>query len=216
MISKLHSHPYHFSLPKRSFDLCLSFLALIVLSPLFIIIAILIKLTSKGPVFFKQNRVGKNGVVFPMIMFRTMKVGAERLQRRYRHLNEASGPVFKIRNDPRFVGIGKSLARTGLDEVPQLTNVIKGQMSLVGPRPLPIKEVRKLTPIQKERHLIKPGMTSDWVVKGSHSMKFEKWMQLDKEYVLKASFLKDLVILLKTLTIIPKLVLRTILRVFRT
>ena len=216
MINKLHPHPYHFSLSKQLFDLCLSFLGLIVLFPFFIIIAILIKLTSKGPVFFKQNRVGKNGVVFPIIMFRTMKVGAERLQWRCRHLNEADGPVFKIRDDPRFVGIGKSLARTGLDEAPQFINVIKGEMSLVGPRPLPIKEARKLTPIQKERHLIKPGMTSSWVVKGSHSMKFEKWMQLDKEYVLKASFLKDLVILLKTLTIISKLVFRTILRVFRT
>jgi lipopolysaccharide/colanic/teichoic acid biosynthesis glycosyltransferase len=139
-----------------------------------------------------------------------MKVGAESLQERYFHLNEADGPVFKIRNDPRFVGIGRLLARTGLDETPQLINVIKGEMSLVGPRPLPIKEAKKLTQAQKVRELIKPGITSSWVVEGSHSLKFKKWMQLDKEYVLKAYFLKDLVILFKTTIIMFNSVFETI------
>ena len=212
----LHLHPYHNSLLKRLFDICLSSLCLIIFFPLFIIIAILIKFTSKGPVFFKQNRVGKNGKVFQIVMFRTMKVGAERLQGRYRHLNEADGPVFKIRNDPRFVGIGRFLARTGLDETPQLINVIRGEMSLVGPRPLPIKEARKLTRTQKVRELIKPGITSSWVVEGSHSMKFIKWMQLDKEYVLKAHFLKDLTILFKTIIIMFNSVFETIRGIFKT
>lgn len=216
MTAKLHPHSYHDSLSKRLFDMCLSFIALIIFSPLFIIVAFLIKLASKGPVFFIQKRVGKNGKVFKMIMFRTMKVGAERLQGRYFHLNEADGPVFKIRNDPRFVGIGRFLARTGLDETPQLINVIRGEMSLVGPRPLPIKEAKKLTQTQKVRELIKPGITSSWVVEGSHLMKFKKWMQLDKEHVLKAYFLKDLTILFKTTIIIINSVFETIQAIFKT
>ncbi len=202
MRSKLYPHPYHRSLLKRLLDVGLSCLGLAILSPLFVCFAILILFASKGPVFFTQKRVGKNGKVFKMIMFRTMKVGAERLQWHYFHLNEADGPVFKIRNDPRFVGIGRLLARTGLDEAPQLINVIRGEMSLVGPRPLPIKEAKKLTQTQKVRELIKPGITSRWVVEDSHSMKFKKWMQLDKEYVLKASFLGDVSILFKTLIVI--------------
>ena len=137
-------------------------------------------------------------------MFRTMYVGAERDQEKYRHLNEADGPVFKIKDDPRFVGIGKFLARTGLDELPQLINVIKGEMSLVGPRPLPVNEAKKLTSAQKVRELIKPGMTSSWVVKGAHSLTFRKWMKLDRIYVENASFLTDLSILLKTGEIVLK------------
>ncbi len=213
MSPKLFPHPYHYSWQKRLFDILLSFIGLIVLSPLLVTIAILIKFTSKGPVFFKQKRVGRNGQVFQMIKFRAMKKGAERQQRRYRHLNEADGPVFKIRNDPRFTKFGKLLAKTGLDETPQLLNVIKGEMSLVGPRPLPISEVRKLTSLQNKRHLTKPGMTSSWVVKGSHAMKFEKWMQLDRQYVSSASLASDITILIKTLIIVPKLFLRLMLNV---
>lgn len=213
MDTKLFPHPYHHSWQKRLFDTLLSSLGLIVLSPLLVIISILIKFTSKGPVFFKQKRVGRNGKAFQMIKFRIMKKGAERQQKRYRHLNEAYGPVFKIRNDPRFTKFGKLLAKTGLDEAPQLLNVIKGEMSLVGPRPLPISEVRKLTSLQNKRHLIKPGMTSSWVVKGSHSLKFEKWMQLDRQYVSSASLPGDITILVKTLIIVPKLFLRLMLNV---
>lgn len=129
-----------------------------------------------------------------------MEEGAERQQWRYLHLNEADGPVFKIRDDPRFTRVGKFIARAGLDEVAQLINVAKGEMSLVGPRPLPVSEAKKLTPFQNARHLIKPGVTSSWVVKGPHSMKFKKWMQLDRQYVLRASFAGDVAILVKTLT----------------
>jgi lipopolysaccharide/colanic/teichoic acid biosynthesis glycosyltransferase len=200
--AKLTESPYHNSFQKQLFDIGLSFLGLIILSPLFLISAILIKLASKGPVFFVQNRTGKNGKVFRMIMFRTMKVGAERLQKRYLHLNEADGPVFKIKNDPRFVGIGKFLSRTGFNETPQFINVIRGEMSLVGPRPFPVKEAKKLTRTQKVRELIKPGITSSWVVEGSHSMKFNKWMQLDRNYVLKASLSKDFSIIYKTIMLI--------------
>lgn len=213
MSPKLFLHPFHHSWQKRLFDTLLSSLGLIVLSPLLVIISILIKFTSKGPVFFKQKRVGRNSKAFQMIKFRVMKKGAERQQKRYRHLNEAYGPVFKIRNDPRFTKFGKLLAKTGLDEAPQFINVIKGEMSLVGPRPLPISEVRKLTSLQKKRHLIKPGMTSNWVVKGSHTMKFEKWMQLDRQYLSSASLATDITILVKTLMIVPRLFLRLMLNI---
>lgn len=127
-----------------------------------------------------------------------MYEGAERDQKKYAHLNEADGPVFKIRDDPRFVGIGKFLAHTGLDELPQLINVIKGDMSMVGPRPLPVTEAKKLTKAQKVRELVKPGITSSWVVSGAHSLSFETWMKLDKDYIESASLTTDLSILLKT------------------
>lgn len=204
MTKKLIPYPYHSSLLKRSFDLILSAIGVVFLSPLFLIISIFIKLASKGPAIFKQRRVGKNGKTFKIFMFRTMYVGAEHDQKKFIHLNEADGPVFKIRDDPRFVGIGKFFARTGLDELPQLINVIKGEMSLVGPRPLPITEAKKLTKDQKLRELVKPGMTSTWVVKGAHSLKFTKWMQLDKEYTTNSSIQLDILILLKTILLFLK------------
>ena len=206
----LKTHPYHSSLQKWLFDFVLSLLGLIILSPLFLAIAIAIRLTSKGPIFFIQKRVGKDSKVFKIIMFRTMYVGAERDQKKFSHLNEAGGPVFKIRNDPRFVGIGKFLARTGLDELPQLINVLKGEMSLVGPRPLVISEAKKLTKKQKVRELVRPGITSSWVVEGTHALSFEKWMQLDREYIHRASIGKDIEILLKTALTVAVLTLRQI------
>jgi lipopolysaccharide/colanic/teichoic acid biosynthesis glycosyltransferase len=170
----------------------------------------LIKLTSKGPVLFVQKRAGKDGKVFRMFKFRTMKLGASRLQRRYMSLNEADGPVFKIYNDPRFTGIGKLLSRTGLDELPQLINILKGEMSTVGPRPLPLEEARRLSKYQKVRELVKPGITSNWVVSGSHALSFDKWMKLDRKYVYAASFTEDLSIVWKTLVLIIGYVLKYI------
>lgn len=193
---------YHSSLLKRLFDLGCSFFGLVIFSPLFLVIAIVIKLTSKGPVFFIQKRVGKGGKVFKFIKFRTMKEDAARKQWRYKHLNEADGPVFKIQADPRFTKFGKILSGTGLDELPQLAHVLKGEMSLVGPRPLPLSEVKKLTPVQKKRHLIKPGLTSLWVVNGAHCLSFRQWMLLDRNYVQKASIPIDARVLLGTAKII--------------
>ena len=137
-----------------------------------------------------------------------MVSGAERLKWRYRHLNEADGSVFKIRNDPRFTKVGKFLAKTGLDELPQFINVLKGDMSLVGPRPLPVNEAKKLTKKQKARTLVRPGITSSWVVEGTHVLSFEKWMQLDREYIRRASIGKDIEILLKTALTVAILTLR--------
>ena len=137
-----------------------------------------------------------------MIKFRTMKVGSEKLQNKYRSINEADGPVFKIYNDPRLTPIGKILSQTGLDEIPQLINVLKGDMSIVGPRPLPVEEAKKLTKTQKIRQLVNPGITSSWVVEGSHSLSFKKWMELDKDYVENANLTTDITISVKTFLIV--------------
>lgn len=215
MATTINPHHYHHSLLKRLFDAGSSLFGLIIFSPLFLVITLIIKLTSKGSVFFTQKRVGRNGALFKFLKFRTMRVGAEREQSRLRHLNEVYGPVFKIRDDPRFTKFGKFLARTGLDELPQLINVFKGEMSLVGPRPFPVSEARKLTKNQKVRELIKPGMTSSWVVAGAHNLSFKKWVQLDKEHVLSTSFQQDLVILLETARIVSKLTVGQILKLFK-
>ena len=211
MAKKLVRHPYHNSLPKRFLDIALSFFGVILLSPLFVIIAILIKFTSPGPAFFKQRRVGKNGKDFSLIKFRTMELGAENEIKKLSNLNEADGPVFKIYNDPRYTKFGKILARTGLDELSQLINVVKGEMSLVGPRPLPIYEAEKLTKAQKVRELVKPGITSSWIVDGAHNLKFVKWMKLDRDYVRDADFGKDIQILIKTTELILRQILKQML-----
>lgn len=205
MGARLLPDPYHNSIQKRVFDLGLALFAVIFFAPLSLIISVIIKLTSSGPILFTQKRVGKSGKVFRFIKFRTMNESAERQQKRLRHLNEADGPVFKIRDDPRFTRIGKLLARTGLDELPQLINVLKGEMSLVGPRPLPVNEARKLSQSQKIRELIKPGITSTWVIRGTHNLSFREWMRLDKQYALKASLRGDIEILFKTLLIVLRL-----------
>lgn len=194
--------PYHASVVKRLFDLCISVFLLFILSPLFTILILIVYIFTGLPVFFIQKRVGKNGRVFQILKFRTMVKGSESAQYKYKKFNEADGPVFKIFNDPRFTPIGKILSRYGLDELPQLLNVIKGDMSLVGPRPLPINEAKKLSKNQKMRELIKPGVTSLWVIEGQHNLSFEKWMQLDRKYVQDASFCLDCQILLRTIKII--------------
>jgi len=209
---KLKVNPYHFFILKRSFDLIFSILGILVLFPLTVGIAIGTNLISNGPVIFKHKRVGKNGKEFTLIKFRTMRMGAEKEQKTLRYLNEVDGPVFKIRDDPRFVGIGSFLAKTGLDELPQLINVIRGEMSMVGPRPLPVSEAKKLTKAQKVRELVKPGMTSSWVVKGAHSLTFRKWMKLDQEYMRNADFGIDIQILIKTAEIVLKQIPKQLLK----
>lgn len=208
MPKELTISSYHYSITKRLFDFVIATLGIVLFTPLIMVISIFIKLGSIGPVFYFQERMGKNRKHFSLIKFRTMKSGANKLQKRLMHLNEADGPVFKIRNDPRFVGIGKFLAITGLDELPQLINVFLGSMSLVGPRPLPINEAKKLTKNQHVRHLIKPGMTSLWVIKGAHVMNFEKWMQLDRKYLKNSNLAKDIKIIIKTINIVERLLIK--------
>ncbi len=186
---------------KRISDLILSWLVLLLGWPIFLIIAFLIKISSSGPVIFPQKRIGKNGRVFTLFKFRTMVKNAPRLKKKYVKLNEADGPVFKIRNDPRFInGLAKFLARSALDELPNLFNVLRGEMSWVGPRPLPVDEAKEIAPeISDARESVLPGITSSWVVSGSHQLKFNTWMSLDLDYAKNFNFLTDFKILGKTL-----------------
>lgn len=160
--------------------------------PLYIVLGIVLFITSGPPIFFRQKRIGKNGKSFVMYKFRTMEIGAEKRQQILQKQNEADGPVFKIYNDPRFTPIGKFLSHTGLDELPQLWNVLIGDMALVGPRPLPVSEARKLTRWQRKRETVKPGIISPWILEGYHNKPFHEWMKSDIRYVKKKSWQYDL------------------------
>lgn len=171
---------------------------LLLLSPLLLLISIFIKLTSKGPVFFSQPRVGVNGRLFDMYKFRTMVVNAEELKAQLAEKNEVDGPVFKIQNDPRITPVGKFLRKTSLDELPQLFNVIRGEMSLVGPRPPVPSEVLHYELWQRRRLSMKPGLTCIWQVSGRNNISFEQWMNMDLEYIDNWSLWLDIKLLFKT------------------
>lgn len=189
---------------KRLFDFSLVLILLIVILPMMLLIAIGIKLTSFGSIIFIQKRIGKNSKEFFLLKFRTMYLGAQKDLKKYLKLNESDGPAFKIRNDPRYVGIGKFLAHTGLDELPQLFNILKGEMSFVGPRPLPVYEAKKLKPWQRAREKVLPGITSSWVISGMHKLSFNEWIKLDLEYIKKKSFFLDIKIISKTVILMFK------------
>jgi exopolysaccharide biosynthesis polyprenyl glycosylphosphotransferase len=190
---------------KRLIDVCGSAMLLLVLAPLLLFSAILIKLGSRGPVFFTQERVGLHKRRFKVIKFRTMVDGADRQQQRLEHLNEADGPVFKIKDDPRITWVGKFLRRFSIDELPQLINVLKGEMSLVGPRPLPLRDVERIAVRWHKRRLsMKPGLTCLWQVNGRSDVSFDHWVHMDLEYIDKWSLGLDLVILLKTVPAVLK------------
>lgn len=186
---------------KRVFDVVVGTALVVTLTPLFLLIALLIKLTSPhGPVLFRQTRIGHNRRRFEMLKFRTMVPDAERLQAALEELNEAQGPVFKIKNDPRVLPLGRLLRRTSLDELPQLFNVITGDMSLVGPRPLPLRDVRRFEePWLKRRFSVKPGITCLWQINGRCETNFDTWIAQDLEYIDHWSFGLDLKILAKTI-----------------
>ncbi|WAM33650.1 sugar transferase [Caldicellulosiruptor morganii] len=191
---------------KRLFDIILSAAALVLTSPLFLLIAILIKIDSpEGPVFFIQERIGLNGRRFKLIKFRTMIPDAEKRKKELAKYNEMDGPVFKITNDPRITRIGKILRKLSLDELPQLINVLKGEMSLVGPRPLPTSEGIECEIEHQIRHAVKPGLTCIWQVSGRNSVSYCEWMNMDKEYVMKRNLLLDIVLLLKTIMAVLKM-----------
>lgn len=190
----------------------LAFLLLIFSLPLWPFLYPAVKLTSHGPFIFKQKRMGKGMKVFTIYKIRTMVENAEKLKRKYKHFNEAEEPVFKIRNDPRYTGIGKWLAHTGLDELPQLINVLKGEMTLVGPRPLPVDEAKKIPRKYQKRFTVLPGITSLWVRKGAHKLSFEEWMELDLFYIKKRSFYLDMIIFLSTIALICKFIILQSLR----
>ncbi len=181
-------------------DLYFSFFMLLVLMPLFLIIAIVIKIDSRGPIFFTQERVGLRGRRFKIFKFRTMIADAEKVLEKLKAQNEADGPAFKMKNDPRITGVGRFLRKTGLDELPQLYNVFKGEMSLIGPRPPLPKEVEQYERWQLRRLSVKPGISCTWqIVPNRNDVKFENWMKMDLQYIDNWSFQKDLTLLIKTI-----------------
>ena len=184
---------------KRLIDASLSLLALAILSPLLLLVAALVKLTSRGPVLFVQERVGMNQRKFKLYKFRSMVVDAEERKSGLIHLNERDGPAFKIENDPRITPIGRFIRRTSIDELPQLFNVLSGEMSLVGPRPPLADEVRKYEWMFRKRLCVKPGITCIWQISGRNQVSFDRWMQMDHEYVENWSVWLDLQILFKTI-----------------
>lgn len=185
---------------KRLIDIAVSSVMLILLAPLLILVAVAIKLDSHGPVLFIQERVGFNKRRFRMLKFRTMLDDAEARMKEIEHLNEKSGPIFKIRNDPRITRIGKWLRRTSIDELPQLVNVLLGDMSVVGPRPLSVRDALRMEVAwQKRRFSVKPGLTCLWQVSGRSNLSFDQWMELDLQYIDHWSLGLDGRILLRTI-----------------
>jgi len=189
---------------KRVMDFCGALAGLVLLSPLFLAVAIAIRAGSPGPVFFHQRRGGKHGYPFTMLKFRTMDVDAEARRESLMDRNEMSGPVFKVSDDPRVTSIGRWLRRTSIDELPQLVNVLRGEMSLVGPRPLPLYEVEKFEDLAHRRRLsVKPGMTCLWQVSGRNEVcDFKEWVRLDLEYIDSWSLWLDIKILFRTVPIV--------------
>lgn len=189
---------------KRASDLVLSILGLIVISPLLVAVAICIKLDSKGPVIIKQRRIGKNGAPFNMFKFRSMVDNAEQLQMELSTQNEADGPVFKIKNDPRITKVGRFIRKYSIDELPQLMNVVLGQMSLVGPRPPLPKEVELYTDYEWRRLDIRPGITGLWQINGRSDLPFDEWVKLDLYYIEHWSLGLEMKIIFKTIPIVVK------------
>lgn len=183
---------------KRSIDVVGASMGLIILSPILIIVAIIIKIESRGPIIFSQIRVGLNGKEFKMYKFRSMVENAEELKRGLESKNEMSGPMFKIKDDPRITRIGKFIRKTSIDELPQLINVIKGEMSLVGPRPSLPNEVEKFESWMHERLTVKPGLTCYWQVSGRNNIDFENWMKLDVKYVKERNIFIDIKLIFRT------------------
>ena len=190
---------------KRTADIVASTIGMILLSPLFIVTAVCIKAEDpKGKVFYVQLRTGINGTTFSCFKFRSMFSNADEIKETLIAQNEMDGPVFKIRIDPRVTKVGKYIRKTSIDELPQLFNVWLGQMSLVGPRPLPVNEAIAIEGIGKVRELVKPGITCIWQVSGRNNIDFTRWMKLDAEYVSKQSLLFDLKLLLRTIPAVLK------------
>ncbi len=191
---------------KQIFDFILSFFVLIIISPLFLMLGVLVKVTSNGPVIFKQKRIGYKGKEFIIYKFRTMTENAEDLKKSLFHLNESDGPVFKIENDPRITKIGRILRKTGLDELPQFFNVLKGDMSIVGPRPALKHELKCYKKSYKVRLFVKPGITCIWQIqKNRNDISFQDWMKMDAEYVKNWSLKQDIIIIFKTFKVVLKM-----------
>ncbi|MFB5760242.1 sugar transferase [Paenibacillus medicaginis] len=199
------SAPKHalFLVTKRTMDILGALFGIVILLPVLVLVALLIKLEDpKGPVLFKQQRVGRNGKPFNMYKFRSMVANAEELLEQLLDKNEVNGNMFKMKEDPRITAIGKLIRKTSLDELPQLFNVLKGEMSLVGPRPPLPREVQKYTAYHWKRLEITPGCTGLWQVSGRNSVGFEEMVELDLEYIRRRSLLYDVKIIFKTVWIL--------------
>lgn len=191
-----------YEVSKRVLDVIASFLGLVILSPILLIVAILIKLESKGPAIFAQSRIGLSGKEFKMYKFRSMVQNAEELKEKLAKQNEMSGPMFKIKNDPRVTKVGKFIRKTSIDELPQLLNILKGDMTLVGPRPSLPREVEKFESWMLKRLEVKPGLTCYWQVSGRNNIDFYEWMKLDLKYVNDMSFWIDIKLIFKTVAVL--------------
>jgi exopolysaccharide biosynthesis polyprenyl glycosylphosphotransferase len=185
-------------LAKRVLDVAVAGLVLLVMSPALLAVAVAIRLDSRGPIFFRQRRVGLNGRDFTMMKFRSMRADAEQCLGGLRASNEMSGPVFKMKNDPRVTRVGQFLRKTSLDEFPQFINVLRGEMSVVGPRPPIRAEVEQYQRWQRRRLSVKPGITCTWQISGRSNIDFDQWVKLDLEYIDRWSFWQDVRICLKT------------------
>lgn len=202
-VSDLHyerSKSYYIT--KRIIDVAGALTGLILLSPVMLITAAAVKLTSKGPVFFVQERVGKRGKIFRMYKFRSMVEDAEEHLEDLKNQNEMSGPMFKIKDDPRVTKVGKFIRKTSIDELPQLFNILNGDMSMVGPRPNLPREVEKFNSYQELKLLAKPGLTCYWQVMGRSSIDFEDWMKLDIKYIEERNTWIDIKLILKTVRVL--------------
>lgn len=201
--SKLSVSSYEYQILKRVTDIALSLLAIILLSPVLVVTGLLVKLTSEGPLLFKQKRVGSG--VFTLYKFRSMKVDAEDEKKSLLHLNERDGPVFKIANDPRVTPIGRFIRKYALDELPQLYNILIGDMSFVGPRPATTGEVAKYTPYHSRRLEAKPGLTCTWQISpNKDDISFDEWVAMDIAYIENRNYIGDINLILQT---IPYIVL---------
>lgn len=188
---------------KRSIDIICSLAGIIVLSPVFLIVTVLIKIEDpKGSIFFCQERNGQHPNTFKMYKFRSMVHNAEELLKDLQHKNEQTGPAFKMADDPRITKVGKFIRKTSLDELPQLFNILKGDMSLVGPRPPIPREVREYNSYQMQRLLVKPGLTCIWQVSGRNNIGFDEWVDMDLEYIKTRNLLLDIKLILKTVKVL--------------
>ena len=188
---------------KRAMDIIGSLCGIILLSPLLIIVALAIKIEDpKGSIFFSQQRCGKDNKLFPMYKFRSMVSNAEELLEELMEHNEMDGPVFKIKDDPRITRVGKFIRKTSIDELPQLFNILRGDMSIVGPRPAIPHEVAEYSHYHKQRLLVKPGLTCIWQVSGRNSIGFDEWMEMDLEYIEKRDLWMDIKLIFKTVGVL--------------
>ena len=191
-----------YRLAKRTFDVLIAMVLLTVTFPFWLLAAALVRLTSPGPIIFAQTRVGRRGVPFTCYKFRTMFDGAHEARVTLLPFNETTGPVFKMRNDPRITRVGRWLRRTSVDEIPQLINVLRGEMSIVGPRPPLPEEVMQYGPREWARLAVKPGLTCLWQISGRSLRSFEEWVELDLEYIERRTFWYDLLIVVRTIPVV--------------